>query len=134
MGIENPTITVGGSSYDSITDDFCTTQKSEFGDTDDFSRKGGLKAMGEAMDRGLVLVMSIWDDYDVQMLWLDSTYPTDADQSTPGVYRGTCPTDSGVPADVESESADAYVTYGAIKVGPIGTTPLDLVKPPAVVA
>ena len=69
--IENPVVTVGDSTYDSITDNFCATQKSVFGDTDDFSAKGGLKNMGEAMDRGLVLVMSIWDDYDVQMLWLD---------------------------------------------------------------
>lgn len=120
--IENPMVTVGDNSYDSITDQFCADQKSVFGDTDDFSRKGGLKAMGEVLDRGLVLVMSIWDDYDVQMLWLDSTYPIDADQSTPGVYRGTCSTDSGVPADVESQYPDAYVTYSNIKVGPIGST------------
>lgn len=39
------------------------------------------------------------------MLWLDSTYPTDADPSTPGKGRGTCATSSGVPADVESASA-----------------------------
>ena len=56
------------------------------------------------------------------MLWLDSAYPTDADQSTPGVYRGTCSTDSGVPADVEAENPNAYVTYSDIKVGPIGST------------
>uniref|UniRef100_A0A7S2B9T9 cellulose 1,4-beta-cellobiosidase (non-reducing end) n=1 Tax=Florenciella parvula TaxID=236787 RepID=A0A7S2B9T9_9STRA len=120
--IENPTVTVGDNAYDSITDQFCAEQKSVFGDTDDFSAKGGLKAMGEVLDRGLVLVMSIWDDYDVNMLWLDSTYPTDADPSTPGVYRGTCSTDSGVPADVESENPNAYVTYSDIKVGPIGST------------
>ena len=33
-----------------------------FGDPDDFNRKGGLKAMGEALNRGVVLVMSLWDD------------------------------------------------------------------------
>jgi len=120
--IENPMVTVGDNTYDSITDQFCSEQKSVFGDTDDFSAKGGLKAMGEALDRGLVLVMSIWDDYDVNMLWLDSTYPTDADQSTPGVYRGTCSTDSGVPAEVEAQYPSAYVTYSNIKFGPIGST------------
>ena len=33
-----------------------------FGDVDDYTRKGGLKTMGEALDRGMVLVMSLWDD------------------------------------------------------------------------
>jgi len=120
--IENPMVTVGEGQYDSITDDFCATQKSVFGDTDVFTQMGGLKAMGEVLERGLVLVMSIWDDYDVNMLWLDSTYPTDADPATPGVYRGTCSIDSGKPEDVERDSPDAYVTYENIKVGPIGST------------
>lgn len=39
------------------------------------------------------------------MLWLDSTYPTNADPSSPGKGRGACATTSGVPADVESASA-----------------------------
>lgn len=33
--------------------------------------------MGKSMDNGMVLVMSIWDDHEANMLWLDSTYPTD---------------------------------------------------------
>ena len=36
--------------------------QSAFGDPDDFTRLGGLKAMGEALNRGMVLVMSLWDD------------------------------------------------------------------------
>ena len=31
--------------------------------------------MGGALGRGMVLVMSLWDDTDVHMLWLDSDYP-----------------------------------------------------------
>jgi cellulose 1,4-beta-cellobiosidase len=31
--------------------------------------------MGDAMDRGMVLVMSLWADYAVRMLWLDSIFP-----------------------------------------------------------
>jgi len=30
--------------------------------------------MGEAMRRGMVLVMSLWDDYEAQMDWLDSGF------------------------------------------------------------
>jgi len=45
------------------------------------------------------------------MLWLDSTYPTDADASTPGKGRGSCATSSGVPADIESSQASNTVIY-----------------------
>ena len=38
------------------------------------------------------------------MLWLDSTYPTDADASAPGKGRGPCDIGSGVPKDVESKN------------------------------
>ena len=34
-----------------------------------------------------VLVMSIWDDHDVNMLWLDSIYPVNG--TKPGDARGT---------------------------------------------
>jgi hypothetical protein len=40
--------------------------------------------MGEALKRGMVLVMSLWDDHEANMSWLDSNYPTDADPNTPG--------------------------------------------------
>merc|ERR1711976_42285 len=46
--------------YDSITDDFCQDSKALFDDFDDHSRKGGLKGMGEAMKRGMVLILSLW--------------------------------------------------------------------------
>ena len=34
--------------------------------------QGGLKAMGESLARGHVLVMSLWDDHLANMLWLDA--------------------------------------------------------------
>ncbi|KAF5354177.1 hypothetical protein D9756_007080 [Leucocoprinus leucothites] len=107
---------------DSITQDFCDQQKAAFGDEDSFGQHGGLAQMGKAMANGMVLVMSVWDDHAVNMLWLDSSYPTDADASQPGIARGTCATDSGAPEDVESSAADATVTYSNIKFGDIGTT------------
>merc|ERR1712025_767749 len=82
--------------------------------------KGGLQAMGSAMDAGVVLVMSLWDDHYANMLWLDSTYPVDS--TDPGADRGSCPTTSGVPADVESQQANAKVIFSDIKFGPIGST------------
>ena len=70
----------------------------------------------------MVLVMSIWDDYAAEMRWLDAPYPADAAITDPGVVRGTCAADSGVPATVESQDGSASVTYSNIKVGAIGST------------
>ncbi|TRM70190.1 glycoside hydrolase family 7 protein [Schizophyllum amplum] len=112
----------GMDAYDSITDEFCESQKEAFGDQNYFGTLGGVAGMGESLDRGHVLVMSIWDDHAVNMLWLDSDYPLDKDASEPGVSRGPCGTDTGVPTDVESESPDATVIYSSIKFGDIGST------------
>ena len=78
--------------------------------------------MGESLDRGMVLVMSIWDDHEANMLWLDSQYPLDKSASNPGVTRGPCSRDSGKPQDVESKDANSSVKYFNVKVGPIGST------------
>ncbi|KAF2756015.1 1,4-beta-D-glucan cellobiohydrolase-like protein [Pseudovirgaria hyperparasitica] len=104
----------------SITTSFCDAQKAAFGDTYTFKDKGGMASMSSAMSRGMVLVMSLWDDHYSNMLWLDSTYPTD--KSGPGYDRGTCSTSSGVPADVEKNSPGASVTFSNIRFGPIGST------------
>jgi cellulose 1,4-beta-cellobiosidase len=120
--IANSASDVSGVTGNSITSDFCTAQKTAFGDKDVFSQHGGLSGMGDALAEGMVLVMSIWDDHNSNMLWLDSDYPTDATATDPGVARGSCSTDSGAPATVEAQSASAKVIFSNIKVGPIGST------------
>jgi cellulose 1,4-beta-cellobiosidase len=115
-------VTVGSHQYNSVTDDFCNAQKQEFGDKNDYESKGGHKAIGGALDRGMVLVMSLWDDHAVYMLWLDSNYPPNKSPSTPGVARGTCPTSSGRPDVVEKQHPDASVTYFNIKYGELDST------------
>ncbi|CAG8958993.1 hypothetical protein HYFRA_00012152 [Hymenoscyphus fraxineus] len=118
----NSDSTVVGAGGNSLTDDFCAKQKVAFGDQNVFKDRGGLKAMGGAIKRGMVLVMSIWDDHTANMLWLDAPYPPEKDASAPGVSRGTCSRDSGKPEDVEKNSPSASVTYSNIKWGPIGST------------
>jgi len=118
----NSDSTIEGVTGNSITEAFCTAQKSVFGDTSSFATHGGLNGMAASLARGHVLVMSLWDDHAVNMLWLDSTFPTDADPEKPGIARGTCATTSGVPEEVEAESPDATVIYSNIKFGPIGST------------
>ncbi|KZP29053.1 glycoside hydrolase family 7 protein [Athelia psychrophila] len=120
--IQNSQSTVAGVTGNSISTAYCDAQKTAFGDTNDFDTKGGLEAMGKSLGRGAVLVLSVWDDYAVNMLWLDSDYPTTGDASAPGVARGTCATTSGVPADVEKSAGSASVTYSNIKIGSIGST------------
>ncbi|QRV97539.1 beta-1,4-D-glucan cellobiohydrolase [Ceratobasidium sp. AG-Ba] len=121
--IQNSKTNIPGlATYDSITDKFCADQKTAFGDSNDFATKGGLSKMDTAFTNGVVLVMSIWDDHTANMLWLDSSYPTDKDPSSPGITRGRCATTSGVPSDIEVNNANASVTYSNIRFGDIGST------------
>ncbi|KAF9001247.1 family 7 glycoside hydrolase [Hymenopellis radicata] len=112
----------GLTSYNSVSDNYCNAQKTLFGDTNSFEQRGGLNKMGQALQTGMALVLSLWDDHAVNMLWLDSNYPTDGDASKPGIARGTCSTSSGKPTDVESQNANAQVTYSNIKFGPLNST------------
>ena len=121
--IQNSKVNIPGmAAFDSITDEFCSAQKTAFDDTNLFANQGGLEQMGAAFGRGMVLVLSIWDDYAANMLWLDSNYPTTSPATNPGVHRGNCSTTSGLPTDVESSAASAAVTFSNIKFGPIGST------------
>lgn len=78
--------------------------------------------MGEAIGRGMTLVMSIWDDHDANMLWLDSNYPLDKPASDPGIARGPCPTTSGVPKDIEANAPKSHIIWSNIKYGDINST------------
>ena len=120
--INSNNVTVGGQQFNSITDNLCNAQKQAFRDPNDYEKRGGNKAMGGSLERGMVLVMSLWDDHSVHMLWLDSSYPPDKSPSAPGVTRGTCSTLSGVPDQVKNQYSNAYVTYSNIKYGGIGST------------
>ncbi|KAL2139208.1 hypothetical protein VTI28DRAFT_5496 [Corynascus sepedonium] len=119
--IPNSESTIAGAEGNSITQDWCDRQKAAFGDVTDFQDKGGMVQMGKALAKPMVLVMSIWDDHAVNMLWLDSTWPLDG-AGKPGAERGDCPTTSGVPAEVEAEVPNSNVVFSNIRFGPIGST------------
>jgi len=122
--IQNGKSSIAGVRGNSITDEFCDEMKTAFGDINDFKKQGGLKAMGEALDRGMVLVMSLWDDSLSDMLWLDSDYPLNEEPSSPGVARGPCKTTTGSPKYVRGKYPHASAQYSNIKVGTIGSTQL----------
>jgi len=120
------TTNLGEKSFDSITDEMCQAQAKSFGmPHDDFTKKGGLKGMGKALGRGMVLVLSLWDDEATHMHWLDSVSPEnnpDWPHNRPGVKRGPCPASAGNPHDLRSMHGSATVTYSNIKVGEIDST------------
>ncbi|KAJ7670274.1 Exoglucanase 1 [Mycena rosella] len=106
----------------SVTDAFCNAQKAAVGDTNSFESRGGLATMGAAIQKGMVLAMSLWDDDEADMLWLDSNYPLNASVTAPGVARGPCSATSGDPSTVQSTQPNAFVVFSNIKTGPIGST------------
>jgi cellulose 1,4-beta-cellobiosidase len=122
--IQNAKVNVPGlEPTNSLTDAYCTKQKQVFGGNDDFARQRGMKGMGEAVGRGMVLALSIWDDASGYMGWLDQdTYPADGDSSKAGSGRGPCPTMGGRPADLQKNNSDAAVVFSKIKSGEIGST------------
>merc|ERR1711979_161864 len=120
--LPNSNSSVPGLTGNSITDGVCGEMKTKFGDVNDFQRKGGLGAMGEALDRGMVLVMSLWDDSLADMLWLDSDYPVDENPSKPGVARGPCKTTTGKPEYLRKKYPSASAKFSEIKVGTLGST------------
>jgi len=79
-----------------------------------------MKTMGEALDRGMVLVISMWDDIAVNMNWLDA-YMGD-DSSAPGALRGPCNLDDGKPDVLREAHPDAGYTVTNIRWGELGST------------
>jgi len=120
--IENSRSTIAGVSGNAITDDFCRRQKAAFSDRDDFTDNGGLAQMGRALDRGMVLALSLWDDSALHMRWLDSLHGPNNTARTPGVRRGPCERGEGHPRNVRSKYADAKVRFSKISVGEINST------------
>jgi len=109
---------------DSITDEYCDVAAKTFNETSyTFPKNGGLKSMGEALERGMVLTMSVWDDSLSRMLWLDAAKDViTEDTKDPGVIRGPCSFESGNAKLLHKEDKNAFVTFTDVKFGPIGST------------
>ncbi|KAI0172924.1 glycoside hydrolase family 7 protein [Hypoxylon sp. FL1284] len=71
---------------------------------------GGLEGMGQALGRGMVLAMSIWNDASQQMSWLDSG------------NNGPCSISESTPANIQAQHPDTHVTFSNIRWGDIGST------------
>jgi len=113
--IDQTNTTVNGQVYDSITTEYCADENAAFGGGDTFPALGGLARMGGAMQRGMVMVFSVWNDPSSHMLWLDGTTG-----SGPGDVRGPCGQNDY--SEDTSVAADASVTFSNLKWGEIGST------------
>ena len=99
-----------------INPKFCTQEIRAFSYNNTFDPLGGLKTVGDALSRGMVLALSIRDDPVSNMAWLDSTYPPNLPTSTPGVLRGECPPNPTIPT-----SPVPSVIFSNIRFGDIGS-------------
>jgi len=120
--IANADSKVEDAAGNTMTDEFCNAQKKAFSDYDHHQEKGGLRSMGETLKRGMVLSLSIWDDYSTHMGWLDAHFPSNKDTSEPGVLRGPCDGTTSHPQHVRTHHSDSYVKYSNIKYGEINST------------
>merc|ERR1719203_817063 len=121
--IASPSTTLlGPDDSDRITDGWCQAAKALFSDVDDYNEKGGTAAMGESLNRGHVMAISLWDDVGVNMLWLDSAFPLDKPATDPGVQRGDCPGgEESTPAYLRQNFPESWVSFQNAFVGPIGS-------------
>ncbi|KAI1801669.1 glycoside hydrolase family 7 protein [Daldinia bambusicola] len=77
---------------------------------DNFENMGGLKNTGQALDRGMVLAFSIWNDDKQFMNWLDAG------------NAGPCTYEEGSPEIIRSKRPDTSVTFMNIRWGDLGST------------
>jgi len=129
--IHNSQTSVPGITGDSITDGFCNAQKQHFGatrakdntkgDYNQFAKLGGINRLSAALDGGMVLAMSLWDDEGSSMHWLDSTSPK-GHLNAEGAKRGPCPRDAGKAKKTRMKHQMAYAKFTNLMYGPIGST------------
>ena len=105
----------------SISDDYCDQLNEWTGDTNHHEELGGLATMGEAFDRGMVLTISLWDDFKKNMIWLDA-FDQDPHQKAGGL-RGRCDQDADRSVETLRETyGPVTLTYSNIRFGPLATT------------
>ncbi|KAG9042902.1 hypothetical protein FS837_010271 [Tulasnella sp. UAMH 9824] len=108
-----------GGPINSMTANYCAQKVSAFGDAPSFQSHGGFSTLSAALNRGMVLSLSIANDPVTNFLWLDGNYPPTSPATQPGVARGTCGTGG---ATLPVIGTDASVTFSNIRIGPIGST------------
>jgi len=104
------------------TDDFCAKKAKAMNDRDSFKEFGGMAAVEASLKAGVTLVLSLWDDIDVHMNWLDSVMDGD-DASVLGQKRGNCDPSKGDPETLREKHPTSHVSYTNFKVADIKPSP-----------
>jgi len=121
--IANAPVNIPGmKAQNNIDGAYCASEKKVLGGTDAFTNQGGMAQIGSALNRGMVLIFSIWMDNGSGMQWLDAPYPTTANATSPGVARGPCSATSGDTTMLTANYPGAAVTFSNVKVGELGST------------
>jgi len=69
------------------------------------------------------MIFSLWDDVEVNMLWLDSAFPLDKPVTDPGIKRGDCPGgQTSTPPYLRETYPNGGVIFKNAAVGEIGST------------
>lgn len=69
------------------------------------------------------MIFSLWDDVEVNMLWLDSAYPLDKSTTDPGIKRGDYPGgETSTPTYLRGKYPNGGVVFKNAAVGEIGST------------
>jgi len=110
----------------SLTEEFCSVENRQVNDASEhFHNVGGLKSMGDALARGMVLSFSVWDEFVGRMLWLDGQRASiKEDPNAPGVARGPCGFSTGSKEDLEQQAQKGpiEVTISNVRYGELGST------------
>ncbi|RVD83960.1 uncharacterized protein DFL_005728 [Arthrobotrys flagrans] len=104
--------------YDSISDEYCEKEVDVLGGSGTNELRGGSKVMGEAMERGMVLALSLWWDNGSYMWWLDGKNPGDPES----LRRGPCNTEVESTPQYITANFKPSVVFSNIKLGDFGTT------------
>ncbi|EGX44940.1 hypothetical protein AOL_s00173g41 [Orbilia oligospora ATCC 24927] len=104
--------------YDSISDEYCAKEVEVLGGSGTNELRGGSKVMGEAMERGMVLALSLWWDNGSYMWWLDGKNPGDPES----LRRGPCNTEVESTPQYITANSKPSVIFSNIKLGDFGTT------------
>ncbi|KAK3492493.1 glycoside hydrolase [Neurospora hispaniola] len=95
----------GGKFEGALTEGYCSAR-----DFDHHARLSGLKTMGEALGRGMVMVLSIWNSERHSMAWLNAG------------KNGSCQDGEGKPERIVKKTPNVTVTFSNIRWGDIDST------------
>lgn len=104
-----------------LDDTIIYSQSKKYNEPDHFHDLGGFKTMTDSLSRKHVLILSLWDDSNVNMRWLDSIYPVGS--TRPEDYRGPCSTEDTNILTLRKKFPKSRVIYSNIQINDMKSTP-----------